>query len=134
MLQTPLCHQIGIAYPIFSVGMGPVAGPELAAAVSNAGGCGVLGGVLKPAPYLQQEIQRLHTLTDKPFGGNLILPLLQEGEIDACLFDHGGPVYNGGDAYEYLSRPCPDCLGRIAAANTLPARASSGGVVRPQRL
>jgi len=82
MLQTPLCHQIGIAYPIFSVGMGPVAGPELAAAVSNAGGCGVLGGVLKPAPYLQQEIHRLHTLTDKPFGVNLILPLLQEGQIE----------------------------------------------------
>src|SRR5262249_59993896 len=85
MLRTPLCHQIGIAYPIFSVGMGPVAGPELAAAVSNAGGCGVLGGVLKPAPYLRQEIQQLHTLTDKPFGVNLILPLLQEGQIDACL-------------------------------------------------
>ena len=85
MLRTPLCHQLGIAYPIFSVGMGPVAGPELAAAVSNAGGCGVLGGVLKPAPYLQQEIQRLHTLTAKPFGVNLILPLLQEGQLDACL-------------------------------------------------
>jgi nitronate monooxygenase len=85
MLRTPLCHQIGMAYPIFSVGMGPVAGPELAAAVSNAGGCGVLGGVLKPALYLRQEIHQLHTLTDKPFGVNLILPLLQEGQIDACL-------------------------------------------------
>src|SRR5215510_5929307 len=85
MLRIFLCHQIGIAYLIFSVSMGPVAGPELAAAVSNAGGCGVLGGVLKPAPYLQREIQRLHTLTDKPFGVNLILPLLQEGQIDACL-------------------------------------------------
>jgi NAD(P)H-dependent flavin oxidoreductase YrpB (nitropropane dioxygenase family) len=85
MLRTPLCHHLGIAYPIFSVGMGPVAGPELAAAVSNAGGGGVLGGVLKPAPYLQQEIQRLRTLTDKPFGVNLILPLLQEGQVDVCL-------------------------------------------------
>src|SRR4029434_3455117 len=85
MLRTPLCHHLGIAYPIFSVGMGPVAGPELAAAVSNAGGGGVLGGVLKPAPDLQQEIQRLRTLTDKPFGVNLILPLLQEGQVDACL-------------------------------------------------
>src|SRR5712691_2871219 len=85
MLNTPLCHQLGIAYPIFSVGMGPVAGPELTAAVSNAGGCGVLGGVLKPASYLQQEIHRLHTLTDKPFVVNLILPLLQAGQLDACL-------------------------------------------------
>ena len=63
MLRT-LCHQIGIAYPIFSVGMGPVAGPELAAAVSNAGGGGVLGGLFSPplslvgdppAPHLDRQ-------------------------------------------------------------------------------
>ena len=85
MLQTPLCSQLGIAYPIFSVGMGPVAGPELAAAVSNAGGCGVLGGVFLPASDLRQAIHQLRTLTDKPFGVNLILPLLQEEQIEACL-------------------------------------------------
>jgi len=85
MLSTPLCHQIGIAYPLFSVGMGPVAGPELAAAVSNAGGGGVLGGLFLPPLALQQAIHRLRTLTDKPFGVNLILPLLQEGQIEACL-------------------------------------------------
>lgn len=44
MLQTPLCRQLGIDYPIFSVGFAAGAGPELAAAVSNAGACGVLGG------------------------------------------------------------------------------------------
>jgi nitronate monooxygenase len=85
MLCTPLCQQLGITYPIFSVGMGPVAGPELAAAVSNAGGGGVLGGLFMPPPSLRQAIHRLRTLTDKPFGVNLILPLLQEGQIDACL-------------------------------------------------
>jgi nitronate monooxygenase len=85
MLHTPLCAQIGIAHPIFSVGMGPVAGPALAAAVSNAGGCGVLGGVFLPAPDLRQAIHRLRTLTDKPFGVNLILPLLQAEQIEACL-------------------------------------------------
>jgi nitronate monooxygenase len=91
MLRTPLCRQLGIEYPIFSVGMGPAAGPELAAAVSNAGGCGVLGGGGVPALYLRQEIQRLRTLTDKPFGVNLILPLLQEGQIEACL-DENIPI------------------------------------------
>jgi nitronate monooxygenase len=85
MLHTPLCQQIGIAYPIFSVGMGPVAGPELAAAVSNAGGGGVLGGLFLPPPFLRQVIHQFRTLTDKPFGVNLILPLLLEGQIDACL-------------------------------------------------
>ena len=49
MLRTPLCHQLGIAHPIFSVGMGGLAGPELVAVVSNAGACGVLGAGARPA-------------------------------------------------------------------------------------
>ncbi len=86
MLQTLLCQQLGIEYPIFSVGMGGgIAGPELVAAVSNAGGCGVLGMGGLPAPYIRQQIQHLRTLTDKPFGVNIILPMLQEGQIEACL-------------------------------------------------
>jgi NAD(P)H-dependent flavin oxidoreductase YrpB (nitropropane dioxygenase family) len=42
-LQTPLCHRLGIEVPIFNAGIGSGAGPELAAAVSNAGGFGVIG-------------------------------------------------------------------------------------------
>jgi nitronate monooxygenase len=86
MLKTALCHQLGIEHPIFSVGMGGgMAGPELVAAVSNAGACGVLGMGGLPAPYIRQEIRRLRTLTDKPFGVNIILPLLQEGQVETCL-------------------------------------------------
>ena len=86
MLTTPLCRQLGIEYPIFSVGMGGgMAGPELVAAVSNAGGCGVLGMGGLPAPYIRQQIQQLRTLTNKPFGVNIILPMLQEGQIETCL-------------------------------------------------
>jgi len=86
MLKTALCRQLGIDYPIFSVGMGGgMAGPELAAAVSNAGACGVLGMGGLPAPYIRQQIQQLRTLTNKPFGVNIILPLLQEGQIETCL-------------------------------------------------
>jgi NAD(P)H-dependent flavin oxidoreductase YrpB (nitropropane dioxygenase family) len=86
MLRTALCRQLGIEYPIFSVGMGGgMAGAELAAAVSNAGACGVLGMGGLPAPYIRQQIQHLRTLTDKPFGVNILLPLLQEGQIETCL-------------------------------------------------
>lgn len=86
MLKTPLCQQLGIEYPLFSVGMGGgAARAELAAAVSNAGGCGVLGMGGLPSPYIRQQIQQLRTLTDKPFGVNIILPLLQEGQIEVCL-------------------------------------------------
>lgn len=86
MWNTPLCAQLGLTYPIFSVGFGGgIAGPELAAAVSNAGACGVLGGGGVPASYIRRLIRQLRTLTDRPFGVNLILPLLQAGQIETCL-------------------------------------------------
>ncbi|HKA55082.1 MAG TPA: nitronate monooxygenase [Candidatus Binatia bacterium] len=92
MLKTPLCRQLGVEYPIFSVGFGGgMAGPELAAAVSNAGACGVLGMGGVPAPYIAKQVRRLRELTDKPFGVNILLPLLQEGQIEACL-DERVPV------------------------------------------
>jgi nitronate monooxygenase len=79
MLKTTLCHQLGIEFPLFSAGMGGgTSGPELVAAVSNAGACGVLGMGGLPAPYIRQQIQRVRALTDKPFGVNLLLPLLQQ--------------------------------------------------------
>jgi nitronate monooxygenase len=86
MLKTPLCGQLGIEYPLFSAGLGGgMAGPELVAAVSNAGACGVLGMGGLPAPYIRQQIHQLRTLTNKPFGVNILLPLLQEGQIETCL-------------------------------------------------
>jgi nitronate monooxygenase len=104
MLKTALCRQFGIEHPIFSVGMGGgMAGPELTAAVSNAGGCGVFGGGGLPAPYIREQLRRLRTLTDKPFGVNIILPLLQEGQIETCL-DEKVPilVLFWGDAKPYV--------------------------------
>ena len=86
MLKTALCRQLGVEHPIFSVGMGGgMAGPELTAAVSNAGGCGVFGGGGLPAPYIRDQLRQVRSLTDKPFGVNIILPLLQEGQIETCL-------------------------------------------------
>lgn len=86
MLKTALCQTIGIEYPIFSAGLGVgLAGVDLTAAVSNAGGCGVLGMGGLPADYTRQQIRLLRTFTNKPFGVNIILPLLQEGQIEACL-------------------------------------------------
>lgn len=85
MLKTPLCHQFGIEYPIFSVGMGPGARSELAAAVSNAGGCGVVGATRTPPSYIRRQIREVRVLTDKPFGVNIILAVLQEGQIETCL-------------------------------------------------
>src|SRR5713101_8026160 len=104
MLKTPLCRQVGMEHPIFSVGMGESAGPALVAAVSNAGACGVLGMGVQPASSLRERIRHLRTLTDKPFGVNIILPFAQEGQIETC-FDEQIPllVLFWGDPTPYVA-------------------------------
>lgn len=77
-LRTPLCRQLGIEYPIFSVGFGISAGPELVSAVSDAGGCGVLGGSGLPADEIRRRIARVGELTDRPFGVNVIIAELEQ--------------------------------------------------------
>src|SRR2546422_5983874 len=73
MLRTSLCDLLGIEHPIVQAGMASVAGPELVAAVSNAGGLGVLPGLHLPPDKLREQIRVVRTLTRKPFGVNLWL-------------------------------------------------------------
>src|SRR5262245_21558997 len=104
MLTTPLCHTFGMTAPIFSVGMGALAGPTLAAAVSNAGACGILGRVSgAPAAHLRKQIREVRALTDKPFGVNIILATLQAEWIEICL-DELVPllVFFWGDPQPYV--------------------------------
>jgi nitronate monooxygenase len=104
MFTTQLCRAIGVEHPIFSAGIGAAAGAELAAAVSNAGGCGVLGTASLPGKFVRAQIQRLKMLTTRPFGVNIVLPLLRRGQLEAC-FDERVPilVLFWGDAAPYVA-------------------------------
>ena len=73
-LHSPLCELFGIEYPIVLAGMGGASTPELAAAVSNAGGLGVLGAAACQPEELREWIRRTRALTDKPFGVDTLLP------------------------------------------------------------
>jgi len=73
-LRTPLCERLGIDLPIISAGMGPISGPKLAAAVSNAGGLGVMGCTTMAPEEVRSYIRQCRELTDRPFGVDLILP------------------------------------------------------------
>ncbi|WP_280490249.1 NAD(P)H-dependent flavin oxidoreductase [Nocardia carnea] len=76
MLKTRFTEEFGIEHPIVQGGMMWVGRAELAAAVSNAGGLGVITALTQPTPEdLAQEIERCKSLTDKPFGVNLTLTL-----------------------------------------------------------
>jgi NAD(P)H-dependent flavin oxidoreductase YrpB (nitropropane dioxygenase family) len=76
MLKTRLSKLLGIEFPIFSAPMGPdIAGPDLAAAVSGAGGLGLMQAQFSPPADFREQIQRVRRATDKPFGVNFILAL-----------------------------------------------------------
>jgi nitronate monooxygenase len=80
--RTPLTDLLGIEVPVLQSGMGRVAGPELAAEVSRAGGLGILAGLRLSAEELRRQIRRLRELTDRPFGVNLWLHPDVETPVD----------------------------------------------------
>jgi NAD(P)H-dependent flavin oxidoreductase YrpB (nitropropane dioxygenase family) len=83
---TPFARRLGVEIPIFSAPMGGgTAGPELTAAVSNAGGCGLLGLGGVPAPAVPGLIAATRAATKRPFGAGLLLPLLDPAALEACL-------------------------------------------------
>src|SRR5262245_56577783 len=85
-MKTALCHMLGIEYPIVAAPMGPdLTGPETVAAVSNAGGLGILQAQFCAPLLFRDEIHRVRALTDKPFGVNLLLHFPVEDHVAVCL-------------------------------------------------
>ena len=73
MLNSILVSELGLTYPILQGGMAWVSDAGLAAAVSNAGGLGIISAMNLNAEYLREQIRKCRTLTDKPFGVNVML-------------------------------------------------------------
>ncbi len=80
MLKSPICEMLGIKYPVFQGGMAWIADGKLAAAVSNAGGLGLISAMNQDVNYLKEQIRIARSLTDKPFGVNIMLmsPYVEE--------------------------------------------------------
>jgi nitronate monooxygenase len=105
-VKTQICRFLGIEYPIIAAPMCPdLTGPDLVAAVSNAGGLGILQAQLAPAPLFQQQIQRVRELTNKPFGVSLILHFPVEEQVAICV-DERVPIISffWGDPAPYIER------------------------------
>jgi len=90
-LHTRLCDRFGIAHPIVNAPMGGGDAPaELAAAVANAGGLGMIGGTTKGgAPWLSAQIRRARDLTDRPFGVGIISHFPNAAELMGVALDEG---------------------------------------------
>lgn len=86
MLQTAFTRLLGLQHPIMQAPMGGgISSPELAAAVSNAGGLGMLAVGGLPPDEIRAQIRRVRQLTDKPFGVNLLLPMYLPGQTEVCI-------------------------------------------------
>ena len=72
-MKTEITELLGIEYPIIQGGMAWVAEYHLAAAVSEAGGLGLIGAASAPAEWVRQQVQEVKKRTDKPFGVNIML-------------------------------------------------------------
>jgi nitronate monooxygenase len=90
-MRTALCARLNIEAPIIQAPMGGASCPELAAAVSNAGGLGMLALSWHPPEAVRAAIRATRALTGKPFGVNLVLAWPQEARLAACL-EEGVPV------------------------------------------
>ena len=73
MITSIITEALGITYPIFQGGMAWISEAQLAAAVSNAGGLGIISAMNLDADYLRGQIKKCRELTDKPFGVNVML-------------------------------------------------------------
>jgi NAD(P)H-dependent flavin oxidoreductase YrpB (nitropropane dioxygenase family) len=85
MLRTRICALLGIEHPIVLGGMGGATSPELVAAVSSAGGLGVLGSTRQNPEELARDAAAIRAATTRPFGLNLLLFLERPGQYDALL-------------------------------------------------
>jgi enoyl-[acyl-carrier protein] reductase II len=87
VIRTPLCDLLSIKYPIVLGGMAWVGTAELAAAVSNAGGLGIVGGGNAPTEEVAREIRLAKELTDKPFGLNIPLAISEYADeiVGLCI-------------------------------------------------
>ena len=95
-MTTRITELLGIKYPVIQGGMAWVAESALAAAVSNAGGLGIIAGGAAPIDYLREQIRRTKELTDKPFGVNIMLMSPNAEELSRLVIDEKVPVVTTG--------------------------------------
>lgn len=95
-MNTKITELLGIKYPILQGGMAWIAESGLAAAVSNAGGAGIIAGGSAPAELIREEIHKAKALTDKPFGINIMLMAPNADDLAQLVIDEKIPFITTG--------------------------------------
>ena len=95
-MKTRITEMLGIEYPIIQGGMAWVAEHHLAAAVSEAGGLGLIGGASAPGEVVREEIRKAKELTKKPFGVNVMLMSPHADDVAKVVVEEGVKVVTTG--------------------------------------
>ena len=95
-MKSRITELLGIEYPVFQGGMAWVAEHHLAAAVSEAGGLGIIGAASAPAQVVREEIRKARELTDKPVGVNIMLMNPNAPEVARMVIEEGVKVVTTG--------------------------------------
>ena len=124
-----LCKLLNIKYPIFQGGMAWIGTAELASAVSNAGGLGIIGAGHMPPDLLRAEIQKAKKWTNKPFGVNIMLISPYAKEVAELVAEEKVPVVTtgAGSPEKYMS------LWKEAGIKVIPVVASVALAKRMER-
>lgn len=96
MIKSAICELLGIEKPIFQGGMAWIADARLAAAVSNAGGLGLISSINFGTEAVRAEIRKARELTDKPFGVNIMLAAPNAAEIAELVVEEGIRIVTTG--------------------------------------
>ena len=95
-MKTKITELLGITYPVIQGGMAWVAEYHLAAAVSNAGGLGIIGAASAPPEIVREQVRQCKALTDKPFGVNIMLLNPNADEVAKIVVEEGVKVVTTG--------------------------------------
>ncbi|MEJ8733687.1 enoyl-[acyl-carrier-protein] reductase FabK [Mediterraneibacter sp. ICN-202921] len=95
-MKTEVTELLGIEYPIIQGGMAWAAEYHLAAAVSQAGGLGLIGAASAPASWVREQIRKVKKQTNKPFGVNIMLISPYADEVAQVIVEEGVPVVTTG--------------------------------------
>ena len=128
-MKTKITTLLGIESPVVQGGMAWVAESHLAAAVSNAGGLGIIGAASAPAEWVRAQIQEVKRRTDKPFGVNIMLMSPYAKEVAELVAEEKVPVVTtgAGSPEKYMS------LWKEAGIKVIPVVASVALAKRMER-
>ena len=128
-MKTEITELLGIEYPIIQGGMAWVAEYHLAAAVSEAGGLGIIGASSAPADWVREQVREAKKLTDKPFGVNIMLLNPNADEVAKVIVEEGVQVVTtgAGNPEKYMA------MWKEAGVKVIPVVASVAQAVRMER-